>query len=82
MEKVFSFSEYTNENLYKIGADGTFQKQDWSYYKDHHPANYDVAYEADGGCTWVIKFKEDKVALITGTTSEDDVKKIMQLLAK
>lgn len=82
MEKVFSFAEYTNENVYKVGENGQFEKQDWSCYKDHHPAKYDIAYETEGGCTWVIKYKEDKIALLAGSTSEDVVRNIMELLAK
>lgn len=77
---VYTFSQY-NETTLKMGADGTFAAQDWSFYKDMHPAKYDVLYEKMG-FTWVIKHKEEKVALLCGYVPETTVKAMMEQLSK
>lgn len=75
-DAVKTFAEYTNENVYKVNPDGKFEKQQWSCYKDFHPAKYDVSYDAQGW-TWVIKNHDEKFALLHGSLSEEEVKRIM-----
>ncbi len=78
--KVLYFSEYTKENTYKVGEDGTMEAQEWYYYPDHYPEKYDLP--KDLKTVWVIKYKEDKVAILSSIISEEDVKIILEQLKK
>jgi hypothetical protein len=82
-KKVISFAEFTKENVYKVSADGKFEKQEWSYYKDSYPEKYDLV---DGekkltSFSWVIKQHDVKIAVLSDKVDEASVKKIVDVLS-
>ncbi len=77
--RVLSFSDYTKESTYKMGANG-MELQEWSYYKDHYPEKYDMPKEEQ--FVWIIKHKEKKMIIVNSTISEDKVKTILEEMKK
>ena len=79
-KKVYTFAEYTKENVLKVGDDGKYELQDWCYYKDVYPDKYDMDREDE--FTWIIKHKDKKIAVISGLIGEEEIKKIMETIKK
>ena len=81
--KIIKFGDFkTNEDTYKINADGKPEKQEWELYKDWHPAKFKVlnltkkgdTTPFDGGeFVWVIKRNDKIVAIFSSELKETKV---------
>ena len=87
INKVQSFSDFNNsENMYKVNDEGQLEKQDYEYYKDHHPQKFlynsdseSKLFESD--TVWVIKHHDKIIATFDGQLDETLIQTFFEKLS-
>ena len=90
--KVIKFKDFTtNEDTYKINAEGKPEKQEWELYKDWHPAKFKVFNltkkgdttpfdDGSGNFVWVIKRNEKIVSIFSSEIKETKIEEFFENL--
>jgi hypothetical protein len=85
--KIVKYAEYIKEDTYKVGDDGTMEKQDWELHADHNmnmykrytdSVNTEDLFDCEKG--YRIKYKGKIVGVLSDEISEEKSKKILDIL--